>query len=91
MSVSNFLNSRDVQVPDESCQPDKSRPRTPHLLSAFIGIQRGEVTGAINCFYDITERKGLEEALRQSHANLEHTVRQRTVALTQLSAKLMRA
>ena len=31
---------------------------------------QGEITGAINCFYDITQRKQAEEALAQSHAEL---------------------
>jgi hypothetical protein len=31
---------------------------------------REEITGAINCFYDITQRKQAEEAL-QSHAQLQ--------------------
>jgi PAS domain S-box-containing protein len=80
--------ARDQEVLIE--RPDGSR------VTVIVNIrpltnQRGQVIGAINCFYDITERKRLEEALRQSHANLERTVKQRTTALTQLSSQLMRA
>ena len=43
---------------------------TARRLPSIVNIrplknQRGEVTGAINCFYDITERKKAEEALRR--------------------------
>ena len=44
---------------------------------------RGDVTGAINCFYDITSRKDTEEALRQS---LEDVTR-----MQQLSTRLLQA
>ena len=42
-------------------------------VSAAVNIRplknlRGEITGAINCFYDITERKGNEAAVRASEA-----------------------
>ncbi|HEX4920329.1 MAG TPA: ATP-binding protein, partial [Candidatus Bathyarchaeia archaeon] len=66
---------------------------------------RGEVIGAINCFYDVTERKKAEETLRQSIADrletekalrqanekLESIVQKRTASLRHLSAKLMRS
>jgi PAS domain S-box-containing protein len=66
---------------------------------------RAEVIGAINCFYDITERKRAEEVLRLSvteriraeeglrvaNEKLESTVQKRTAALRHLSAKLMRS
>ena len=91
--MAQVVSGRMAEVRDQEVlieRPDGSR------VTVIVNIrpltnQRGEVTGAINCFYDITERKRLEEALRQSHANLERTVKQRTAALTQLSAMVMRA
>ena len=66
--------------------------------------ERGDIVGAINCFYDVTERKEAEETLRQSIADreqaekalrlaneeLESIVQKRTAALRHLSAQLMR-
>lgn len=78
---------RDQEVLIE--RPDGSR------VTVIVNIRpltnrNGEVVGAINCFFDITERKRSEEALRQSHATLERKVAQRTAALRQLSSSLMR-
>ena len=67
--------------------------------------ERGEVIGAINCFYDVTERKKAEETLRQNIADrlhaekelqqankeLESTVQKRTTSLRHLSTQLMRS
>jgi signal transduction histidine kinase/ActR/RegA family two-component response regulator len=55
--------ARDAEVLIE--RPDGSR------VTVVVNIlplknQRGDVTGAINCFYDITERKQAEEAMRES-------------------------
>ena len=57
---------RDAEVIIE--RPDGSR------ITVVVNIrphknQRGEVIGAINCFYDITQRKLNEEALRLSDSN----------------------
>ena len=51
-------------------RPDGSR------ITVVVNIRplktaRGEITGAINCFYDITQRKRAEEALAQAHAELQ--------------------
>jgi signal transduction histidine kinase/CheY-like chemotaxis protein len=57
---------RDAEVIIE--RPDGSR------VTVVVNIrpqknQRGDVIGAINCFYDITERKASEEILRRSDRN----------------------
>jgi PAS domain S-box-containing protein len=71
---------RDTEVVIE--RPDGSR------LTVIVNVRplknsRGDVTGAINCFYDITSRKATEEALRQS---LDDVTR-----MQQVSTRLLQA
>ena len=56
-------------------RPDGSR------ITAIVNIvplknDRREITGAINCFYDVTERKRAEEALRQAQTQLSRHAEQ---------------
>ena len=50
--------------------------------------QHGEITGAINCFYDFSQRKQAEEALQSAHDELEFLVQRRTASLRRLSSHL---
>lgn len=52
--------------------------------------QRGELVGAINCFFDISDRKRAEEALQRAHDELEFLVERRTASLRRLSSHLQR-
>ena len=49
----------------------------------------GHTVGASKIARDIGDRKRAQESLRQSHANLEYIVDQRTTALRELSSSLM--
>ena len=49
---------------------------------------RGEVTGAINCFYDITERKQAEEQLREYAAKLADSDRRKNEFMAMLGHEL---
>lgn len=82
-----IAEARDQEVTIE--RPDGSR------VTVIVNIRpltndRGELVGAINCFFDISDRKQLEKALRESHANLERTVEKRTAAVRELSSRLLR-
>ena len=84
--------ARDVEV--IIGRPDGSR------ITVIVNIvplknDHGEITGAINCFYEITERKAAEEALRKArvlvsrHAGqLEKLVIKRTAELTAKNRQL---
>src|SRR5665213_3579047 len=61
--------SRDAEVLIE--RPDGSRVTVVVNIRALKN-QRGEITGAINCFYDITERKEAEERQRFLMEELAH-------------------
>src|SRR4029453_10779575 len=68
------------------------RPDGSHVIVLFnfspLKNDRGEVTGAINCFYDITERKQMEAALEKSKDLLEKRVRERTRELREANEEL---
>lgn len=77
-------------------RPDGSRIIVIVNIAALKN-NRGKVIGAINCFYDVTERRRMEEALHDHDARLrlvneelESLVQKRTASLRHLSAKLMR-
>jgi PAS domain S-box-containing protein len=78
-------------------RPDGSRVIVIVNIAPLKG-DRGEVIGAINCFYDVTERKKAEEirhqsekALRLANEELESVVQKRTASLRHLSIQLMRS
>lgn len=50
--------------------------------------ERGEITGAINCFYDITERKQAEEQLREYAGQLSESDRRKNEFLAMLAHEL---
>jgi two-component system cell cycle sensor histidine kinase/response regulator CckA len=55
--------------------------------AAPIRDQSGKVAGVVMVFRDVSERRRVENALREANARLEERVRERTAELTQANAK----
>ena len=70
-------------------RPDGSRVIVIVNIAPLMD-ERGEIRGAINCFYDVTERKRREEQLWQSNDKLQSRVTERTEELAE-SQKRLRA
>jgi PAS domain S-box-containing protein len=80
-----IAEARDVEVVIE--RPDSSR------VNVIVNIRslrnaRGELTGVINCFYDITERRRLEDALVERAAELARADRSKDEFLAMLAHEL---
>jgi two-component system CheB/CheR fusion protein len=78
--------ARDAEVIIE--RPDASR------ITVVVNIHplknsAGQITGAINCFYDITERKRMEEALQLAQRQLADRAGHLEQAVTERTAELV--
>jgi PAS domain S-box-containing protein len=78
-------DARDAEVLIE--RPDGKRVTVIVNILPLKNLH-GEIIGAINCFYDISQRKHTEEALQRAHDELESLVERRTASLRHLSSRL---
>jgi PAS domain S-box-containing protein len=69
------LDARDLEILIE--RPDGSRQDVIVNPRAFRN-ERGKIAGAINCLYDVTERKRAQMELEKAKGSLETRVRERT-------------
>jgi len=88
--MAEVLSGKISEVHDEEVlieRPDGTR------VAVVVNIrplrnQAGEVTGAINCFYDITERKRMENELRQYSSELSQADARKNEFLAMLGHEL---
>ena len=88
--MAEVLSGKIAEVNDEEVlieRPDGSR------VAVIVNIRplrnrRGEVTGAINCFYDITERKRTEATVRDSQSRFEAIFEASPVGMYLVDAEL---
>ena len=74
----------DLEIVVERCDGVR---RNVVVSPSVLRDERGKITGAINCLYDITERKRTENALRESEERYRAIVRQSTVGMAHTDLK----
>ncbi len=88
-SISPILQGRIYHGLEVSFSPPDGREPLDLLLNAGpLRGGQGEVLGAVVALTDITERKRVEEALKQAHDELEQRVKDRTAELRLMVAQL---
>jgi PAS domain S-box-containing protein len=87
--ISSILQGKILRGLEVSYSPPEGREPLEMLLNAgpLLGSQ-GEVMGAVVTLTDITERKRVEEALKQAHDELEQKVKDRTAELRLMVVQL---
>lgn len=87
--TSSILQGKVFHGLEVSFSPPEGREPLEMLLNAGpLRDSRGEVMGAVVALTDITERKRVEEALKQAHGELEQRVKDRTAKLRLMVAQL---
>ncbi|HZZ20634.1 MAG TPA: response regulator [Opitutaceae bacterium] len=87
--MADVISGRLLRVTDVEimiARPDGSR-RSAIVNIAPLVDERGMVTGAINCFYDISERKAAEIELQANSQWLKAVYEQAAVGVLEISAK----
>ena len=87
--ISSILQGKIFHGLEVSFSPPEGREPLEMLLNAGpLRGSQGEVMGAVVALTDITERKRVEEALKQAHDELEQRVKDRTAELRLMVAQL---
>lgn len=85
---------RKVMMAEKPSTCEEQATTADGMLRTFLSSKgplfdaAGKITGLFGITRDITGRKRMEEELRQSHENLEATVRERTAELADINAAL---
>jgi signal transduction histidine kinase len=87
--ISSILQGKVFQGLEVRFSPSEGREPLEMLLNAGpLRDSQGEFMGAVVALTDITERKRVEEALKQAHDELEQRVKDRTSELRLMVAQL---